>query len=59
MKVIVDYRSKWHKVGYLPSGEAVYFSEQGNHAKEVGFSHLVEMTPAELKSITAERDPGK
>jgi len=42
---------KWFKVGKLPSGEAVYCSESGEHAKEVDYSYLAEMTQDEEKSV--------
>jgi len=42
---------RWFKVGELPSGEAVYCSESGEHAKEIDFMYLARMTPEEEKSI--------
>uniref|UniRef100_A0A6M3Y1U6 Uncharacterized protein n=1 Tax=viral metagenome TaxID=1070528 RepID=A0A6M3Y1U6_9ZZZZ len=42
---------RWFKVGELPRGESVYCNEEGEHAKEVDYTYLVEMTPDELKSV--------
>ena len=42
-------------IGYLPTGETVYQHEDGDFAKEVDYSYLVEMTEPELKSVIPER----
>lgn len=49
-------KKNWQLVGYLPSGDGVYCSSDGDHAKEKDFQYLVEMTSEELQSVMPERE---
>jgi len=47
---------KWFKVGYLPSGEDIFCSEDGEHIKRsLDFDFVVEMSEEEMKSVMPER----
>jgi hypothetical protein len=46
----------WWIVGYLPTGETVYCSPEGKHAKGMDDKHLIEMTAEELRLIMPEKE---
>ena len=47
-------KEHWYKIGYLPSGDTVYQSSQGDFAKEMDYEFLVGMTQEELRQVMPE-----
>ena len=50
----MTYSEHWRKVGYLPSGEAIYISDKGAWAKEVDHRYLYELKKEDLQTVLPE-----